>query len=1057
MIHLLTLGQCAIQVGRSRLAPDAERLFAAALYLVVEHGRPIGRGELTALLWPDAEEARAQHSLRQALYKLKSLGFRFATEHAAIMLAPKDVELDYGIFLKEQRPSSLEELSECIAGPCLPGYAPRISSQFNEWLDRLRDVVHSALRRALVAGIVAKRARADWGAVEALSRKCLSLDPLNEEATLAVAEAAAMHGSKAYALSVIDRYLKEIGPEAREIRLPATALRRRIANTGREAPVPLGQGPFVGRAPEMAMLNDALSLGIAGHGSAFLLWGEPGIGKSRLTTEFLKGAGLLHVQVARVGCQSHDERRSLSAFVDLVPRLLELRGAIGCSPDSMKYLKRLTDHDPTMTTPSPDAREAELLFSNIRRSLFDLIDAIAAEAALIVVVEDVHWLDPMSWEVMRDLVSWLATRRVLLILTSRERHVDAPQRARVITSLRRTQIGPLADPAGRELLNAMLVHRTVAAEFREWCLQTSAGNPYYMSELAAHAAAEGEVYQVPVSLTALIAERLTRLQPVSRRVLQACAILGKMSTLERVEAVLAQTRVDLLDSLDDLERQGLIDSDGARLVAKHELLAQAAVGELSKSARQLLHRHAAAVLQAEGERTQESALLWECAEHWNAAGETERAVGLLRTCAQHSLEMGVPGDAAKLLERALQFPLTLEDALSVMEDRLVALQFAGQWALVLPASESLIQSYGTSARNGHHTSAELVLIEAQWRNGAPVVDLFERVATCTQCCDASAPHRVRAATLALMFADNLCWSERAIKIFAAVRHCLDAPDVDDAARYYLLLVYHCSFGDHAEAVKMADALICCERAHGNPARLTRALRQCAHAFHVAGSTKEGLLAAEEAFRIAVRHELRGDAVAAAHRLTDIYLHLDDLETADRWQQEAVTQRPADGGGLGDLITESIGAELFIRTGRYNDAQASIERMVAANTRCGAPINGTTRSTSCLLSLQVALRLFSGGKAPTDIELKQLLELYGELRKHDGYDWFVYVLCRALEARGMNAQAQEILCEYLSHYRRERSTPSPVLMTLRATYLGQQDEHQAMDSCTDAKIGWRAPI
>src|SRR5690348_4862162 len=259
MIHLLTLGQCAITVGRSRLAPDAERLFAAALYLVVEHGRPVGRGELMEMLWPDAEEPRAQHSLRQVLYKLKSLGFRFATEHASIMLAPKDVEVDYGVFLKEQRPSALELLSERVAGPCLPGYVPRVSAPFSDWLDRLRDVVHSALRRALVAGIVARRARGDWAAVETLSRTCLILDPLNEEATLAVAEAAAMHGSKAYALTVIDRYLKEIGPDAREIRLPATALRRRIANAGREAPVPLGHGPFVGREPEMARSEEHTS------------------------------------------------------------------------------------------------------------------------------------------------------------------------------------------------------------------------------------------------------------------------------------------------------------------------------------------------------------------------------------------------------------------------------------------------------------------------------------------------------------------------------------------------------------------------------------------------------------------------------------------------------------------------------------------------------------------------------------------------------------------------------------------------------------------------------
>ena len=1030
MIRLHSLGQCVIQVGRSRIAPDAEVLFATALYLVVEHGRPVNRSELVELLWPEAEEARAQHSLRQALYKLKSLGFRFATEHAAIMLPSRDVETDYTPFLGEHRAAVLEELSERVSGSCLPGYTPRISEPYREWLDRHRDVVHSALRRALVAGIVAKRARADWSAVDALARKCLSLDPLNEEATLAVAEAAAVHGSKAYALTVIDRYLKEIGPEAREIRLPATALRRRIADVGRDAPIPLGQGPFVGRAPEMAALNQALDLAIVGQGSAFLLWGEAGIGKSRLTTEFSKGASLKHVQVVRVGCQSHDERRSLSAFVDLVPKLLELRGAIGCSPDSMKYLKRLTEHDPSVTTPSPDARESELLFSNIRRALFDLIDAIAAEVTVVLAVEDVHWLDLVSWEILRDVVPWLATRHVLLILTSRDSHIETPQRGRAISALRRVHIGPLPDAAGRELLDAMLAQRVVDPAFRDWCLRTSAGNPYFMSELAAHTAAEGDTYRVPVSLTALIAERLTRLQPISRRVLQACAILGKNSTLERIETVLAQTRVDLLDSLDDLERQGLIESDGPRLVTKHELLAQAAVAELSKSARQLLHRHAAAVLQADGERTQASVLLWECAEHWNAAGETERAVELLRSCAKHSLEMGVPGDAARTLERALQLPLREDEVPLLMREQAVALRLGGRWEQLLSVAERILQLNSSAERSDKHTDTELVLAEAKWRNGFPLTDLFEQVAGCAHTPEATPAHRIRAGILALMFADNLCWGDRAVEIFEAVQPSIDAADVDDSARNYLLLVYHCSFGDHDTAVQAAEALISHERLHGNPASLSRALRYSALPFYFAGLTAAALAAAEEAFHIAVQHDLHSDAVAAAHRSTDMLMHLNDLEAAAIWHREADRRLPAADGTLGALITDSIGAELAIRRGRYDDASASIERMVAVSTAKGCAVNGSTRSDACLLGLQTALHLFRDGSAPCDRELDQLLKYYVSIRRHDGYDWFVWILCQALMARGLDTKAQVLLEEYLSLYRRERSQPHPDLISMR---------------------------
>jgi DNA-binding SARP family transcriptional activator len=1022
MIRLRSLGQCLIEIGNARLAPDSEMLFATALYLVVEHGRPVRRSELMELLWPAAEEARAHHSLRQALYKLKSLGIRLATEHAAVMLAPRDVETDYAPFLREQSAAALEILCERATGECLPGYIPRISAPYAEWLDRHRDLVHSALRRALVTGIAAKKARADWAGVETLAKRCLRLDPLNEEATLAIAEAAAMHGSKAYALTVLDRYLKEIGPEAREIRLPATVLRRRIGEPGYGTAVPLGHGPFVGRADEMAMLHQSLALALDGHGSASLLWGEAGIGKSRLATEFTKGAALQHVHVIRVGCQSHDVRRSLSAFVDLVPKLLELRGAIGCSPDSMKYLKRMVEHDTSITTPSPDAREAELLFSNIRRALFDLIDAIAAEMTLVVVVEDVHWLDPRSWELLRDVVAWLATRRVLLILTSRESHVeDPPHHGRAIHELRRMHVGPLPHAASGELLDALLSHRPVDGEFRDWCLATSGGNPYYVSELAAHAVEEGGRYQVPVSLTALIAERLHRLTPISRRLLQACAVLGKNSTIERVETVLAQTRVELLDSLDDLERQGLIESDGVRLVIKHDLLGQAATEQLSNASRQLLHRHTAAALQAEGEQSQASALLWECAEHWNAAGEVERAIALLRSCAQHSLELGLPVDAARTLERAVG--MTGEDeVLALWKEWLVALQLAGEWEKLLPVVRKVIaMQEAVEGKEHQHTDEELVLVEALWRDGRPLTELFDQLMRCARATDAPSAHRVRATTLAIMLADNLCCREKAGAAMKVVESCLDTPEVTDSARFFLQLVYHCSFGDHEIAVRASRGLVHRERRNGNAATLSRALRHASTVLHLAGYAGPAMNAAEEALHLAEAHDLHRDAIAATSRLIDMCLSKDDVTQALHWHAVATQEAAHSSDRIAQGVAAGMEAQLYLRCGQYTEAEAALRTCEVA-----------FRNSECLLAksaqrmLQAVLRVRRDGAIPTGEELNELRDLHLRTRSYNGQDYVMEAFHHILVASGRRAEADEVLGEYISGFRRDRSKLSPEL-------------------------------
>ena len=735
MIRLRSLGQCTIEVGDTRLTPSAETLFAAALYLVLETGRPIERREIIEAIWAGVPDRRANQCLRQTLYKLNAMGAALRCSRTHVVLPSRSVQSDCSALLEAHERAELERLAESIPGAFLPGYAPRFSEPYTEWLERHRDLVSSALRRALVTGMNARKSRGEWRRAEPLAMHCLAIDPLNEEATLVLAEAAALSGSKVKALAILDRYLRDIGPDAREIRLPATLMRRRIAEVYHGDLIPVRETPHVGRAAEMSELTRALRAAGSGNGSSFIIWGEAGIGKTRLVTEFVRVASLDSVQVARVGCQSHDERRPLSAFVDLVPRLLELRGSVGCSPESMKFLKRLIAHDPNDTSFSPDSRESELLFSNIRRSVFDLLDAIAAEAKLIVVIEDIHWLDRMSWEIMRDIPSWVATRPVVVLLTSRVPDVASHFSEGEQGSPTMLPVVPLLQEPSQELLRSVTVGtiREGNLDFYDWCITSAGGNPYYLTELAFHTSWDGEQYHAPTTLEKLIRERLNRLDPLSKRVLQACGILGKLSTLERLEMVLGENRVALLGALDELEAFGMVESQGMIVSCKHELLSSAALERLSKLSAALLHRHAAQALEQDVAGTQSTALLWECARHWQQAGERERAITLLRTCAHHSIEIGLPTEAVTLLDHAMSLASDHEESLPIAETQVTALYLADYWEK-LP---STIELLGRLRQQGNrpcevHTEDELLGLEAEWRLGANIQELFARLMGCVK-------------------------------------------------------------------------------------------------------------------------------------------------------------------------------------------------------------------------------------------------------------------------------------------------------------------------------------
>lgn len=125
MIHLVGLGHAVITVGVTRLTQASETLFASALLFVREAGNPIERHRLIELLWPRASAQRANHRLRQTLYRLNTLGAALRSDRGHITLPVRSAQSDFGELLATGRSADPDRVAELVQGPFLPGYAPR--------------------------------------------------------------------------------------------------------------------------------------------------------------------------------------------------------------------------------------------------------------------------------------------------------------------------------------------------------------------------------------------------------------------------------------------------------------------------------------------------------------------------------------------------------------------------------------------------------------------------------------------------------------------------------------------------------------------------------------------------------------------------------------------------------------------------------------------------------------------------------------------------------------------------------------------------------------------
>lgn len=1016
MIRLRGVGECCIETGTARLGSESELAFAVLLVLVLARERPVARRQLIDLLWPATSERRARHNLRQTLYKLRQLGVPLRAGAHDVALAAGAVAADPLLDADPDAPLPAELLRpDAPFGEFLAGYAPAVSEAFARWVEEQRALMHGRLRRLVTGALLDERRRGSWGAVETLARKALQLDPLNEEATLALAEATALTGSKRAALAILDGYLQELGADdAPELRLPASLLRRRIADRLLPHAAPAdAETSFVGRAESMAVLAAHFQRVRQGTGQALLVWGDQGIGKSRLLGEFASLATLDGARVVRVPCQSRDVDRPLSVFVDGVPELLALPGALGCAPESMGYLKRLTDHDPDMLEPSAETREAELLFAGVRRAILDLLDAVAGESPLLLWIEDAHWLDQQSWRVLREVIDWLPPRPILLLLTSRLPHATPAPPARTTAGLVPHRVPALADDAARRVLLDSCAGREPPAAFRDWCLQVAEGNPFHLRSLAHHWVETGDL-RAPASLCELVVARLRRLPELPLRTLQACAILAKNATAARLERVLEYRRHALVNALALLEAEGLLATAGPAVPCRHSLIADAALSMLPDATRRLLHRCAARVLQQEIEGSQSASLLWDCAQQWEAAGEADQALRLVRSCATHLLEMGLPSDAAEVYEQAVDRCNQPDDLLDMLDRWSYALFLSGRWERLKPViSQVTALQREIDPLCDEHDHRELLLLEAEWRTGRDMRELLGHAEACTFNLNAAPSHRLSAAGMALILADNLCDTATAARVYEGVQCLVDYQAIDLAARLRVRVIFNAVYGDIGTAIESAEEWVLFERASGDPARLARALRSAATPLRLAGMFDRAFSVLLESYGLSARYQLASSAANCADILATMNTGRGDLRNGRLWYRRANQWLQQVEESTSTASIRRVGARLALEDGNWQKAIELLdlsEECLDTDSAIRRRVEGYALFTHCMLTRSPAVLSQS--------LVDRYLLNYRAVCDRGGQDYATEILLRALCRQEMRLEAESLLSEYSQSLRRE---------------------------------------
>jgi class 3 adenylate cyclase/tetratricopeptide (TPR) repeat protein len=510
------------------------------------------------------------------------------------------------------------------------------------------------------------------------------------------------------------------------------------ARTRLQAAALRGLTRFVGRDAEVEHLRRVLGQAGTGHGQVVAIVGEAGVGKSRLTYEFTHSHRVQHWLILQASSISYGQATSYLPVIDLLKGYLKIDDRDTHREMRDKVMGRVLGLDRALEpllppllalldVPVEDATWQTLDAPQRRQRTLDAIKRLLLRESqvqpLLVVFEDLHWVDGETQALLNSLVESLGSARVLLLVNYRPEYQHSWGSKTAYTQMR---LDTLAAESAGELLEALLGDDPSLAPVKE--LLVKRGNPFFLEEtirmLVETKALEGsrsryqltqplQPLQVPPTVQTTLAARIDRLPPDDKRLLQTAAVVGKDVPFALLEVIAELPTEALRGGLDRLRAAEFLYETGRfpdlEYTFKHALTHEVTYGGLLQGRRRDLHaRIVDAIETLHPHRLDEH--VERLAQHAVRGDLGEKAVHYLRRAGRKAAARSALLDARSWFEQALgaverlpKNPATLDQSFEIrLELRRVLLALGEVRHALTPLreAESLAEALDDDSRRG---------------------------------------------------------------------------------------------------------------------------------------------------------------------------------------------------------------------------------------------------------------------------------------------------------------------------------------------------------------------
>ncbi|MDP1858698.1 MAG: AAA family ATPase [Gemmatimonadaceae bacterium] len=620
-IHLRTLGAAALQRvaddGSTTTLLDSSKLLALLTYLNAAPGRSATRDHLVHLLWSDLEEEGGRHALRHHLWLLKSkLADVIAIDRGETLTLREPIPCDRDELNAASRDGDLIKVVSLYRGDFFPNFAAVGAHEFEHWTERERATLRSVFVRS---GQIVVKQWLDLGRsrdAAALARRVRDADPFDQGGWRLLLETLVAGRDVVGAAVEVDA-LEHLAREEEltlegstvavidSVRHPA----KRATATDERVPGLLSQ-ELVGREAEFAALVRHWDETLRGNIQGVHLTGPAGMGKTRLLRDF--GARLASMRRDVVPARADWASRTIEwSFVsDLIAQLCTLPGALGVAPRTASVLVGLAPSASAVfrsVSVHPD-QSAEAVVR--RGALRELLKALAEERPLALLLDDMHWCDGTSRDVLLSALEGIGRHRLLVIVAERDQMTRGVPR-----SFATLPLTPLSHQSVTTLVAsiAQLPEAPWAASLCDRLAREVGGSPLHLLETLQLATERGALRVTDgtwilgdASLLGTLLDSgealRARVNALSNRQRSCVRLLACIGTPLSVDTLAECTDIPesvALEVVGELERSGILRHTGDGVCLAHDEIADAVRRDVSEEERQRLVGRAGSVLARE--------------------------------------------------------------------------------------------------------------------------------------------------------------------------------------------------------------------------------------------------------------------------------------------------------------------------------------------------------------------------------------------------------------------------------------------------------------------------